>query len=227
MQHDAQRHSVARLLLSHHPPEHAHRTVTLGWGRCRVQVCARCLGMLIGLLLVGVLVGVGPALPAGQPLWWCILPLSLPAMVDFHGQLMRRWESRNLRRLASGAAFGAALALSLGEAAAGRWVAALVVPAVLAGYFAWLPLGRRRLARARQHLRRYVAYYDRCRAEDARHAVEVLLSGCEKMGNRSRGLSQFSRRRSPSPVERYYSPRKWDCPLRPQPTRQRTERPGG
>jgi len=173
---------VARLLLSHHPPEHEHRTVTLGWGRGRVQVCARCLGMLIGLLLVAVLAGVGPALPAGQPAWWCILLLSLPAVVDFHGQLMRRWESSNLRRLLSGAAFGAAVALSVGEAVAGRWIAALVVPALLVGYFTWLALGRRRLVRTRQHLRLYVAYYDRCRAEDARHAVQSLLSGCEKMG---------------------------------------------
>jgi len=216
MQHDAQRHSVARLLLAHHPPEHEHRTVTLGWGRGRVQVCARCLGMLIGLLLVAVLAAVGPALPAGQPLWWCILFLSLPAVVDFHFQLMRRWESSNARRLASGAAFGAAAALSLGEAAAGRWIAALVVPAVLAGYFTWLPLGRRRLARMRQHLRLYVAYYDRCRAEDARHAVRSLLSGCEKMGTGSVA----------SPKSLDHLPSQGACPHFFT-TRQRTERPGG
>ena len=36
-----------------------------------------------------------------------------------------------------------------------------------------------------------------------------------KSGNRSRGLSQFSRRRRRGPWEKALSPRKWDCPPRP------------
>ena len=170
-------HSVARLLLSHHPPEHIHRTVALGWGGHRVRLCARCLGLAAGAAAWAALAAGGwaPALPDWAAAL-CALAATAPAIADFHGQLMRRWESTNRRRMATGAAFGAALALSVRGGLRGAWLPALAMPAALAAYFLWLASGRRRVARLLRHVDRYAHHYFRCQAEDARRAVGLALS---------------------------------------------------
>ena len=165
-------HSVARLLLSHHPPEHAHRTITVGCGPWRVRLCARCLGLTAGFLLSWSLLAGGVA--GRMPLWLTVSWLLLapwPALLDFHGQLMGLWESTNARRLATGAMFGAGLGLGLEQALQGQWALAALVPAAFGIYLSWATTGRRRAARLRRHLRLYAAYYERCQAEDARWAV--------------------------------------------------------
>ena len=169
---DDARHSVAALLLSHHPPEHLHRTVVLGWGRHRVRLCARCLGVAIGAVAAAAAAAVaGP--PAFSP-WLvacCALAAAAGALVDFHGQMMRRWESTNARRLVTGAAFGAGLVVSVHQAAAAAVLWPVSVPALVVVYFIWVASGRRRSARMVRHLCTYAAYYHRCRAEDARRCV--------------------------------------------------------
>jgi len=175
-QHDGATDSVAALLLSHHPPEHAHRTVALGWGARRVRVCARCSGMVIGAAAAMVAVAVAGL---GDGFGWSIacfaLAAAVPAVVDFHGQLMRRWESTNVRRFVTGAAFGAGMVVSLNHSAAQPWAWAVSVPALLILYFIWVAAGRRRSARLLLHVRKYAAYYDRCRAEDARRYVRTRV----------------------------------------------------
>ena len=170
-------HSVGRLLLSHHPPEHIHRTVVLAWGRHRARVCSRCFGLVVGLLTVLLLV------PAGNlPAWdrwfgaWLVLLCPIPAIVDFHGQLMGSWESTNLRRLLTGIILGAGVALSIWKVSAGNWLCATVIPCVIGLYFAWVVLNGRRFARMLRHLRMYAGYYERCRTEDARRAVRKMLT---------------------------------------------------
>ncbi len=175
-QYDQLRHSVATLLLSHHPPEHLHRTLALGWGRHRVRVCARCLGIAAGAVLTAAAVRLN-WLPDAQG-WLaslCILAASVPAVVDFHGQMMRRWESTNPRRVVTGAAFGAAVVLSVHMAALGLWLHAVGVPIMLTLYFAWVRIGRRRFVRMLQHLQLYTDYYGRCRTEDLRDCVRRTL----------------------------------------------------
>jgi hypothetical protein len=103
-----------------------------------------------------------------------LVPLMiLPAIVGFHGQLMRRWESTNPRRLVTGGLFGAALGLALWAACRGSWEAPCALLAGLFGYFGWLATGRRRVVRLVQHVRRYADYYERCCAEDARRAARA------------------------------------------------------
>ncbi len=163
-------HSVARLLISHHPPEHLHRTLRVP-GTQTVHVCSRCLGMALGAVfaMVAACFGWIHGGDSGQ-LGQLVPMMILPAVADFHGQLMHRWESTNYRRLVSGGLFGFALGYSLIAIERGNWLPAIVLVAVLLGYFAWLASGRRRVVRLVQHLRRYVAYYERCRVEDARRA---------------------------------------------------------
>ncbi len=165
-------HSVAGLLLSHHPPEHGHRTIVLGCGPWRVQVCSRCLGLMCGLLFSWLLIAchVVDRAPSWLVVSWLLLA-PWPALVDFHGQLMRRWESTNPRRIATGAVFGSGVCLGMGQAFQGQWIAAAIMPAAFAAYLAWVTANRRRAARLRRHLLSYAAYFDRCRAEDARAAV--------------------------------------------------------
>lgn len=170
-------HSVGQLLLSHHPPEHIHRTVVLGWGRHRTRVCSRCLGLVGGLLTVFLLVPAGN-LPAWD-MWfaaWLVLLSPIPAIVDFHGQLIGSWKSTNLRRTLTGAILGAGVSLSIRQVSAGNWLLVTIIPSVVLLYFVWIALKRHRLARMLRHLRVYAAYYERCRAEDARRAVRKLLT---------------------------------------------------
>jgi len=165
-------HSIAGLLLSHHPPEHIGRTLCIGWGRNRYRICARCTGMLLGICLFFAAWGFGAAvqLPA-----FALLPLSagivLPAVVDFNRQLVARRESTNPRRLITGAMFGFALAWSVGRCAEGQWLPAALVVSIVGGGFIWLVLSPRRLVRLLRHLELYGEYYQRCRTEDVRRAA--------------------------------------------------------
>ncbi|MBN1359212.1 MAG: DUF2085 domain-containing protein [Sedimentisphaerales bacterium] len=165
-------HSVASLLLSHHPPEHGHRTIALGCGPWRVRVCSRCSGLACGGLLAYVLLvcDVVDRAPSWLVAGWLLLA-PWPALVDFHGQLMRRRESTNARRIATGAVFGSGVCLGIGQAFQGRWIAAAIMPSAFLVYLVWVTAGRRRVARLRRHLLSYAAYFDRCCAEDARAAV--------------------------------------------------------
>jgi uncharacterized membrane protein len=160
---------VALLLLSHHPPEHRHRTVLLGWAGHRVHVCARCLGIASGVLL-GVVISAcrwTDPLSAGA-LLVMLLAASLLPVIDFHRQMMGLSESSNPRRLVTGCALGLAIAFSAARLLAAQPIFVLPVPLVLVGYFAWIAASGRRRVRLFGHLRPYVEYYSRCRAEDAR-----------------------------------------------------------
>lgn len=170
------KHSVGRLLLSHHPPQHIHRTVSLRCGQRRYQVCARCLGVLLGLLFFSGLwvFGIGVEITV-LALWPLIIMLVLPAVVDFNRQLVSRYESSNPRRLITGGMYGYGLTWSAWSCAQGQWVPLLVTASVLAGGFAWLVLSRRRLVRLLQHLELYEQYFDRCRTEDTRRAAKERL----------------------------------------------------
>jgi uncharacterized membrane protein len=169
-------HSVGRLLLSHHPLEHIHRTIPLRCGQRRYQVCARCLGVLLGLLFfTGLWVfGIRVEITA-LALCPLVIMLVLPAVVDFNRQLVSQYESSNLRRLLTGGMYGYGLAWSVWSHAQGQWVPLLATAAVLAGGFAWLVLSRRRLVRLLQHLELYEQYFDRCRTEDTRRAAQERL----------------------------------------------------
>ena len=170
-------HSVSRLLLSHHPPQHSNRTVILHWGRHRFRVCSRCLGFVLGFLTAFLL---GPAV--NLPVWdwwfaiWLVLVSPMPAIVDFHGQLMVSWESTNLRRILTGMILGIGASLSILKVLNGNCMFAAFIPCVLGFYFAWVTLNRGRMTRMLRHLRLYSEYYERCCAEDARKAVHNMIT---------------------------------------------------
>lgn len=165
-------HSIAGLLLSHHPPEHISRTLCIGWGRSHYRICARCTGMLLGICLFFAAWGFGATaqLPA-----LALLPLSaglvLPAVVDFNRQLVARRESTNHRRLITGAMFGFALAWSVERCAEGQWLPAVLLVVIVGAGLVWLAASPRRLVRLLQHLQLYGDYYQRCRTEDVRRAA--------------------------------------------------------
>ena len=171
-QSEAVKHSLGRLLLSHHPPEHIGRTLCIAWGQNHYRICARCTGMLLGIAVFCAAWGLDAAmqLPA-----LALLPLSaglvLPAVVDFNRQLAARRESTNRRRLITGAMFGFALAWSLRRCAEGQWWPLMLVVSIVGGGFVWLVLSPRRLVRLLQHLQLYGEYYRRCRTEDVRRAA--------------------------------------------------------
>ena len=169
------RHSVKKLLLSHHPPEHLDRTLQVGFKGARVHVCARCTGALGGLL-VGVAALAIMGVPRLEPIPGAavVAVLAGPAMIDFSVQLLTGYCSRNLRRVLTGFAFGMAVALAAGELAIGKPTCAATVAALLAIYLVLLCTGTRRRERLTEHLLRYREYYLRCRAEDARRAVQRL-----------------------------------------------------
>jgi len=157
--------SLARFLFSHHPPEHRHRTVCLGWRGGRYRICARCLGIAGGLILFVALRILGLRPPESA---WLVLAsiagAALPAILDFHVQLMGSCESTNPRRILTGVAFGCALALSATEAWTARWPLAATLPVLLLSYFIWIACTPRGLARLLVHIERYAQHYDRCKA---------------------------------------------------------------
>ena len=169
---DCAKHSVARLLLSHHPPEHIGRTICMGPGRYRYRICARCTGMMLGIGVFCAAWGLGARVRLAP---FALLPLlagfALPAVVDFNRQLVARRESTNRRRLITGAMFAFALAWSGRQCAEGQWWPLVLVLSIVGGGFLWLVLSPRRLVRLLQHLRLYSEYYQRCRAEDVRRAA--------------------------------------------------------
>jgi uncharacterized membrane protein len=164
--------SVARLLLSHHPPEHIGRTLCVKCGRNRLRICARCSGILFGACLLAAAWALGVVAELSSAILPIVLIcLSLPAVVDFNAQLVTRIESTNRRRLITGATFGFAVSYSICAALGGRlWAPAFVIAIVLAG-FVWLVVSKRRLIRLLQHLRLYGEYFERCRCEDVRRAA--------------------------------------------------------
>jgi uncharacterized membrane protein len=138
-------------------------------------VCTRCLGITGGALSAVIAAWLGwPCAAPPVRLGWLVPVMMLPAVVDFHGQLMHRWESTNLRRLVSGGLFGLALGWSVAAVTWGSWQPAGALVGGLLGYFGWLAAGRRRVVRLMQHVRLYVDYYERCRAEDARRAAGAV-----------------------------------------------------
>jgi len=168
-------HSVARVLFSHHPPEHICRTLTVAWGRHRYHVCARCSGVVLGAIVFGVLWGAGVRIEAGPFCVPLVLVFVLPGVVDFNRQLVGLKESTNGRRVITGAMFGFGLAWSVVGCAEGQWMGLAITVLVIGGYFAWLVLSRRRLVRLLRHLRMYGEYYERCRAEDVRRAASKRI----------------------------------------------------
>lgn len=169
-------HSVRRLMLSHHPPRHNNRTVMFCWGRHKFRVCSRCLGFVVGFLTVLLLV---PAV--NLPAWdrwfvvWLVPLCPIPAIVDFHGQMMGLWESTNLRRILTGMILGTGVSLSILQVSNGNYLFATVIPCVIGLYFAWVALNWQRVACMLRHLRMYARYYERCCCEDARRAVRKRL----------------------------------------------------
>ncbi|MBN2137901.1 MAG: DUF2085 domain-containing protein [Sedimentisphaerales bacterium] len=169
---DEPEHSVKRFLLSHHPPRHIHRTIRLRCGNSEYRICARCLGLVSGMIAAGLLSAAGLHFNADGIFGRALLPaMTLPAIVDFASQLTRKRESTNLRRLLTGALFGAALALSIHRVSQGQWADASTIVLLVAAFFVWTVSSRRRLAGMLRHLRLYAEYYERCRADDARRAA--------------------------------------------------------
>lgn len=165
-------HSVMRLLLSHHPPEHVGRTLSVECGRNRWRICSRCTGILLGTCLFAATWSLGVVTELSSVTLPIVLTcLSLPAAVDFNAQLISRIESTNRRRLITGAMFGFAVSYSVCAALGGQlWAPGFVIAVVLAG-FVWLVVSKRRLVRLLQHLKLYSEYYARCRCEDVQRAA--------------------------------------------------------
>ena len=168
-------HRVVRLLLSHHPPHHLHRTVALSWGNRRIRLCARCLGILTGALafLALCVFSLLPAFSTSACLLLVFIAAS-PAPVDFYLQLIHRRESTNRRRLLTGAAFGASLALALRHALAVNPLPLLLVPLGLSAYFVWILSSPPRSRAFWRHLLPYVSFFHRCREEDRVNRIRRL-----------------------------------------------------
>ena len=173
---DSTIHSVRRLLFSHHPPQHSNRTVMFCFGRYKFRVCSRCLGLVVGFLTV-IILFLTVKLPVSDK-WFVMLLIPLcpiPAIVDFHGQLMDLWESTNPRRILTGMILGTGVSLSVLQVSAGNYLFAVVIPCIIGLYFTWVALNLQRIASMQRHLCMYARYFERCRCEDARRAVCNIL----------------------------------------------------
>ena len=67
-------------------------------------ICARCTGELIGIL-----VGIPIVIFFGIPRFWIMVLMMLPLIMDGTVQRLTSYESKNMRRLATGILFGIAL----------------------------------------------------------------------------------------------------------------------
>ena len=161
------------LLLGHHPPPHLHRTLSVRLGRCRLHLCARCLGAALGVgaALGLLLLPVRPA-PALALCLGALLPL--PAIADFHTQLLGRRESTHPLRLATGFLCGYAGGLAAASALRAPW--ALAGLAVIPAYLAALYASRSCRPALAAHLRLYADYcLDGCPGAD-RERMQAALS---------------------------------------------------
>ena len=162
--------TVARLLLSHHPPEHLHRTLTVRVPGCgAVRLCARCCGVLTGLTVGTLLFAAAPAssLPTGRIARVAVVLLCVaPAVVDFQRQLLWGKESNNSRRLITGGLFGLALSLVVAGAVVGTVRPLATFLATFALWGAWFFRHPVRTRKAVEHLTRYAEYYELCRLRD-------------------------------------------------------------
>ncbi len=168
-------HSVKRMMLSHHPPMHNDRTILLCLGCHKFRLCSRCMGLLIGFITVFLLAKVIILQVLDRYyVAWFILFCPLPAIIDFHGQLMSIWKSTNLRRIFSGFILGAGISLSLLRFFSGHYLFFIVIPCVIGLYFMWIALNWQRINCLLRHLRMYEDYYETCCCEDARRAVSRM-----------------------------------------------------
>ncbi len=143
-------------------------------GGGNVRICARCSGVVLGVLSASLLALLG--LPHLAPVVGvaAVLVLAFPMILDFHLQLMGHFHSTNARRMITGFTFASALVLSIACAFSVSLLTVLVVPALLASYCVYLASSPVRRDRLFDHLELYVDYYDRCRVEDIRARVSSL-----------------------------------------------------
>lgn len=137
-----------------------------------MRVCARCSGIAAGMLALCIAAYAGwlPPIPSHV----CLAVVSacaLPAILDFHLQMMGVSKSNNLRRILTGMLFGTALALCVRQILCGSLIALSFMPLILCLYFSLVAHRRNRVMRMVEHLQLYLDYYERCRAEDARASV--------------------------------------------------------
>lgn len=168
--------SVGFLLLCHHPPQHMNRTITFKIKGKAISVCARCSGILAGILLV-LAAGLAGFLPPLTPQMCLLVVLacSVPAVLDFHLQLMSIKESTNFRRINTGALFGVAVALSLRQVMRGSLIALIFIPLILIAYLSWIFNNQARGKHLLLHLELYREHFERCRAEDIRAGIDAKI----------------------------------------------------
>ena len=96
------KHSAWRMVLSHHPPCDLNRT----WYLFGVNVCVRCLGMLIASILM-VIFGLLFEIPYGVLGMTCCVLSILPAGIDFtFEELYWKYTGTNVIRFLTGMLFG-------------------------------------------------------------------------------------------------------------------------
>lgn len=170
-------HLILRLLLSHHPPEHHERTITVFMGGREWRICARCAGISIGILsgILLALVGLHAGPFSGGRL--LLLPVAMmPAMVDFALQLDARYKSNNPRRVFSGGLCGVVLAFVARDIWVGQWAALATCMLTIFAYILWLCAGnRRRAGNLIRHLTRYSDYFELCYAANVRYRINQAM----------------------------------------------------
>jgi len=165
--------SLTELLLSHHPPQHLHRTLKLNiYGR-EIFLCARCSGILSGIILYASLNKVFPLffLQMGNCTKLIIIIMGmLPALIDFYIQIIHLRESTNLRRIITGGLFGISCCQAILSLVSGRLLNFGSFIAILFIYWIGVFSSQKRVQRVIEHLALYLDYFHICQISRYRRA---------------------------------------------------------
>jgi len=169
--------NVIRLLFSHHPPTHIHRTFRMKLFHKEIYLCARCSGMMSGLMSGLLLLNVlNPTLSKiNFFILSTLIPLLiLPATVDFIMQLNKGIESNNSRRFITGILFGISICLCIWNLFKGVFLPFTVFCITLLTIGFWFFSSYKRTEKMVEHLNLYYEYYDTCRILDLSNKLKRI-----------------------------------------------------
>lgn len=96
------------MLVAHHAAcdfDHTYRI-------CRLRICTRCFGILLGMIIGYSLIGVIPSFAYKNLIWFSFL-FPLPAVADFTTHEIGLWQSNNGYRLVSGLFLGSLIGIGV------------------------------------------------------------------------------------------------------------------
>ncbi len=169
--------NVLRFFFSHHPPEHISRTLEIVLFNQRIQLCARCSGLILGVVLglfftfffsewlfkINLLIFTG----------FIILAI-IPCILDFYFQLTKGTESNNVRRIVTGGLFGFGIHLCLWLLFFGFFLPFVLMTIFFVMFSIWFFSKEDRTRKMIEHLELYYKYYQHCRLMDLKTKLEEV-----------------------------------------------------